>query len=106
MTMSIKNALCAIMSMTLTCGLAHADEDRCRPGAMLSEYVAQKREAGKDEGTILKELESEGRIDSQGDGGLFEATIVVWVFQHDVSSREAQDKFYAQCRKATQKPSE
>lgn len=91
----------AMMAMTLISGLAHADEDRCLPGARLSVEVAQKREAGKDEGAILKELESEGRIDSQGDGGIFEASIVVWVFQHEVASRDAYDKFYAACRKAT-----
>lgn len=90
-----------VMLTTLMCGSANAADDRCLPGATLSVYVAQKREAGKDEGTILKELESEGRIDSQGDGGIFEASIVVWVFQHEVSSRDAHDKFYAECAKAT-----
>ena len=97
----MKRMMTAVLSMTLMCGLAHADEDRCLPGAKLSVYVAEQREAGKDEGTILKELESAGRIDSQGDGGIFEASIVVWVFQHEVGSREAYDKFYAQCRQAT-----
>jgi hypothetical protein len=50
---------------------------------------------------ISGELESEGRIDSQGDGAIFEAGIVVWVFQHEVASRDAYDKFHAACRKAT-----
>jgi hypothetical protein len=97
----VHRVMSAVMAMTLMCGLAHAGEDRCLPGATLSAYVAQKREAGKDEGTILKEPESEGRIDSQGDGGIFEASIVVWVFQHEVGSRDAYDKFYAECRKET-----
>jgi hypothetical protein len=51
--------------LTLMTGSAWADEDRCLPGARLSVEVAQKREAGKDEGEILKELEREGRFDTQ-----------------------------------------
>jgi len=97
----IKHVMGAVVALTLMTGAAWADEDRCLPGARLSEEVARMREAGKDEGAILKELEREGRIGTQGDGGIFEASIVVWVFQHEVASRDAYDRFQAECRKAT-----
>lgn len=77
-----------------------AEDGVCKPMATLAKMSAEQRDKGMTQDTLLKGLIREGNLNPKDSSAPFIINTVVWVYEENISAKNAYKKMYEKCSKA------